>query len=132
VTKIPALATALLALLALAAAACTKETTNNVLPSEPKAVTLAIDGQCRADGARIVCEDNSASTPAGQLAGIAFQLRSSRTGIAVETRSASPSSTPPRETAFAGVAPGLYEVTHQVTGTDGRSVQKIYSGLQVF
>ncbi|HYG63968.1 MAG TPA: hypothetical protein VEL74_15440 [Thermoanaerobaculia bacterium] len=93
---------------------------------------IHLNGQCRvATGRRIVCEDESTTTPADKILGITFQLRDAATGAPVETRSVS-SGVIPREISFSGRAPGSYEVRHTVQARDCTFMATTYSGLEVF
>src|SRR5919106_6593023 len=73
---------------------------NALSPTEPKAEKAAasqceagpylihLSGQCRVAGTRrIVCEDETTTTPKEKVLTVIFQLRSATTGIPMETKS---------------------------------------------
>lgn len=119
--------TALLVLLVLLVLqGCDFSEENNLAPSptEPEVSVYSVDGQARVSGSTIVAEDRSS----GDVAAVRFVLRSSTTGVSVESRSTSIGG----EVTFSGLAPDTYEVEHEVTGTDGSAEVVVYHGLEVF
>ena len=129
----------LLALAALLAGACESNT-----PTEPKAVEVPdvlceagpylihLSGQCRvASSHRIVCEDESTTTPREKVLNVVFQLRNANTGTPVETKSVNPAAIP-REISFSGLPPADYEVRHTVQAKDCSATFTTYAGLNVF
>ncbi|HJX26760.1 MAG TPA: hypothetical protein VJ885_02520 [Thermoanaerobaculia bacterium] len=93
---------------------------------------IHLSGQCRvASSDRIVCEDETITTPVGKVLSITFQLRNAHTGTPVETRSVS-SGVLPRETSFSGLVDGSYEVRHTVQARDCTSSFTTYASLEVF
>src|ERR671919_50672 len=99
---------------------------NALSPTEPKAEKTAagqceagpylihLSGQCRVAGSRrIVCEDETTTTPREKVLAIVFQLRNAATGTPVETKSIDPGALP-REASFSGLALGGYEIRHTV------------------
>jgi hypothetical protein len=117
---------------------------NAVSPTEPKAEKTAagqceagpyllhLSGQCRvASSHRIVCEDETTTTPHEKVLTIVFQLRSATSGTPIETKSIDPGAIP-REASFSGLAPGAYEIRHTVQARDCSSTFTTYAGLDVF
>ena len=114
-------------------------------PTEPEAVKAAPDvlcetgpylihlsGQCRvASSHRIVCEDESTTTPREKVLNVVFQLRNADTGTPVETKSVNPAAIP-REISFSGLAAADYEVRHTVQAKDCSATFTTYAGLDVF
>lgn len=100
-------------------------------PPAPTVTTLA--GTCRALTVtnQVVCEDNSTTQPAGRLRAITFHLRDNN-GLLVETRTASPTSAPPRQVEFTGLNAGTYLVEHVVENSNGDRTSRTYLNLQVF
>lgn len=93
---------------------------------------IHLSGQCRvASNHRIVCEDESSSTPKDKVLNVVFQLRNATTGAPVETRSVNPGALP-REVSFSGLADGSYEVRHTVQARDCSATFTTYAGLEVF
>lgn len=93
---------------------------------------IHLSGQCRTAGShRIVCEDESTTTPGEKVLNVVFQLRNAVTGTPVETKSIQPG-TIPREASFSGIASGEYEVRHTVQARDCSSTFTTYGGLEVF
>ncbi|HKH46372.1 MAG TPA: hypothetical protein VKM72_17060 [Thermoanaerobaculia bacterium] len=93
---------------------------------------IHLSGQCRVAGShRIVCEDETTTTPGEKVLNVVFQLRNAVTGTPVETRSIQPG-TIPREVSFSGIASGEYEVRHTVQARDCSSTFTTYGGLEVF
>jgi len=93
---------------------------------------IHLSGQCRvASSHRIVCEDESTTTPREKVMDVVFQLRNANTGTPAETKSVNPGSIP-REVSFSGIAPGTYEVRHTVQAADCSTTFTTYSGLEVF
>jgi hypothetical protein len=93
---------------------------------------IHLSGQCRVAGShRIVCEDESQTTPGEKVLNVVFQLRNAATGAPVETRSIQPG-TIPREASFSGLPAGEYEVRHTVQARDCSSTFTTYAGLEVF
>lgn len=121
----------LVSVLAAFGAACTEKTTNNYDKLPTQATVVVLEGQCRVDVSRIVCEDRTTTIPTGQLERVSFTLRSATTGIAIETRSVDAAATPPRQTSFVGVASGRYEVTHEAISKDGNRTSVLYGNLVV-
>jgi hypothetical protein len=135
-------ATVLLVLLAISA--LLGQGCEALSPTEPKqeqaSVTqcesgpylIHLSGQCRvASSHRIVCEDESTTTPREKVLTIVFQLRSAATGTPVETRSVNPG-TIPREVSFSGLMTGGYEIRHTVQARDCSATFTTYAGLEVF
>jgi len=129
----------LLAVLALLSQGCNKSS-----PTEPKDTKappslcetgpylIHLSGQCRvASSHRIVCEDESTTTPREKVMNVVFQLRDGDTGTPVETKSIDPGSIP-REISFSGLAPGNYEIRHTVQAADCSATFTTYAGLVVF
>jgi hypothetical protein len=113
-------------------------------PTEPKAEKTAatqceagpylihLSGQCRVAGSRrIVCEDETTTTPREKVLTIVFQLRSATTGTPIETRSIDPGAVP-REVSFSGVTAGSYEIRHTVQARDCATTFTTYAGLDLF
>ena len=114
-------------------------------PTEPEAEKAALDvlcetgpylihlsGQCRvASSHRIVCEDETATTPREKVLNVVFQLRNAETGTPVETKSVNPGAIP-REVSFSGLADGSYEIRHTVQARDCSATFTTYAGLEVF
>ncbi|HEX7186002.1 MAG TPA: hypothetical protein VF756_29525 [Thermoanaerobaculia bacterium] len=101
-------------------------------PCETGPYLIHLSGQCRvASSRRIVCEDETATTPPDKVLSITFQLRNASTGTPVETRSVS-SGAAPREISFSGLANGSYEVRHTAQARDCTSIFTTHSGLEVF
>jgi hypothetical protein len=132
---------AILAALTLAAllGACESTLTE---PSEEKAAPavlcetgpylIHLSGQCRvASNRRIVCEDETTTTPREKVLNVVFQLRNADTGAPVETKSVSPGAIP-REASFSGLASGSYEVRHTVQAKDCAATFTTYASLEVF
>jgi hypothetical protein len=132
---------ALLAAFALATllGACESNT-----PTEPKDLEVPatlcetgpylihLSGQCRvASNRRIVCEDETTTTPREKVLNVVFQLRNADTGAPVETKSISPGAVP-REVSFSGLATGTYEVRHTVQAKDCAATFTTYASLEVF
>jgi hypothetical protein len=116
----------------LALAACyEKKIYEAPTPTDPQVASILLEGQCRVDVGRIVCEDRSQTVPAGELDHVSFTLRNSTTGISLETRSIDPNGTPPRQASFAGLAAGRYEVEHSATAKGGARSSMIYPNLVV-
>jgi hypothetical protein len=93
---------------------------------------IHLSGQCRVAGNhRIVCEDESTTTPGEKVLDVVFQLRNAVTGAPVETKSLSPGPIP-REASFSGLASGEYEVRHTVQARDCSAAFTTYAGLDVF
>lgn len=93
---------------------------------------IHLSGQCRvASSRRIVCEDETTTTPPDKVLSVTFQLRNASTGTPVETRSVS-SGAAPREASFSGLANGSYEVRHTAQARDCTSIFTTYSVLEVF
>lgn len=117
----------------------------NTSPTEPKdddkvqaalcetgPYRIHLSGQCRVAGShRIVCEDESTTTPGEKVLNVVFQLRNAVTGAPVETRSVNPG-TLPREVSFSGIASGDYEVRHTVQARDCSAAFTTYADLEVF
>jgi hypothetical protein len=133
--------TALLAALTLAAllGACESTLTE---PSKEKAAPdtlceagpylIHLSGQCRVAGShRIVCEDETTTTPQDKVLNIVFQLRNATTGAPIETKSINPGVLP-RETSFSGLIDGSYEVRHTVQAKDCTATFTTYADLNVF
>jgi len=118
---------------------------NALTPTEPKAEKTAnttqceagpylihLSGQCRvATTRRIVCEDETTTTPKEKVLTVVFQLRSATAGIPMETKSIDPGAMP-REASFSGLAPGAYEIRHTVQARDCTATFTTYAGLDVF
>jgi hypothetical protein len=118
---------------------------NALSPTEPKAektattqcetgpVLIHLSGQCRVAtaGRRIVCEDETTTTPREKVLTIVFQLRSATAGTPIETRSIDPGAMP-REVSFSGIAIGAYEIRHTVQARDCTTTFTTYAGLDVF
>ena len=113
-------------------------------PTEPKDEKVAdvlcetgpylihLSGQCRVAGShRIVCEDETTTTPRDKVLNIVFQLRNADTGAPVETRSVNPGAIP-REASFSGLANGSYEIRHTVQARDCSTTFTTYASLDVF
>ena len=114
-------------------------------PTEPEAEKAAPDvlcetgpylihlsGQCRVAGShRIVCEDETTTTPREKVLNVVFQLRNAETGAPVETKSVNPGAIP-REVSFSGLAQGAYEIRHTVQARDCSATFTTYAGLDVF
>ena len=138
-TALPTLTVLTVLALALGLAGC------NTSPTEPKAADktpatlcepgpylIHLSGQCRVAGShRIVCEDESTTTPREKVLNIVFQLRNTTTGTPVETKSLNPGALP-REATFSGVAAGLYEIRHTVQAADCSTTFTTYAGLDLF
>ena len=133
-------ATILLVLTALFAQGCDRfssptepeEDRTLVAACEPGPYRIHLSGQCRvASSRRIVCEDESTTTPRDKVLTILFQLRNAVTGTPVESKSISPGSIP-REVSFSGLATGSYEIRHTVQALDCSSTFTTYAGLEVF
>jgi hypothetical protein len=128
-----------LSLLAILGQGCNKSSPTE--PKEPKAppalceagpYLIHLSGQCRVAGShRIVCEDESTTTPREKVLNVVFQLRSAATGTPVETKSLNPGSIP-REVSFSGITPGSYEIRHTVQASDCSATFTTYAGLEVF
>ncbi|HKH44470.1 MAG TPA: hypothetical protein VKM72_07390 [Thermoanaerobaculia bacterium] len=117
----------------------------NASPTEPKEdenaqasvceagpYRIHLSGQCRVAGShRIVCEDESTTTPGEKVLDVVFQLRNAVTGTPMETKSLQPGPIP-REVSFSGIASGEYEVRHTVQARDCSAVFTSYAGLDVF
>jgi hypothetical protein len=131
---------ALLAVLSIAAllGACESTLTE---PKEEKApATLCetgpylihLSGQCRvASSHRIVCEDETTTTPQEKVLNVVFQLRNANTGTPIETKSLNPGVLP-REASFSGLTDGSYEVRHTVQAKDCTATFTTYASLEVF
>jgi len=129
----------------LAALAVLSQGCNKLSPTEPKSTNtppstlcetgpylIHLSGQCRvASSHRIVCEDESTTTPREKVQNVVFQLRDGDTGTPVETKSIDPGSVP-REISFSGLAPGNYEIRHTVQAADCSATFTTYAGLVVF
>lgn len=111
-------------------------------PDEEKAAPAALceagpflihlSGQCRvASSRRIVCEDETTTSPRDKVLNVVFQLRNADTGAPVETKSVNPGSVP-REVSFSGLTSGEYEVRHTVQARDCSATFTTYAGLEVF
>jgi hypothetical protein len=114
-------------------------------PTEPEAEKAAPDvlcetgpylihlsGQCRVAGShRIVCEDETTTTPREKVLNVVFQLRNANTGSPVETKSVNPGAIP-REVSFSGLANGSYEIRHTVQARDCSATFTTYASLEVF
>jgi len=93
---------------------------------------IHLSGQCRVAGShRIVCEDETTTTPREKVLNVVFQLRNADTGTPVETRSVNPGAIP-REVSFSGLANGSYEIRHTVQARDCSATFTTYAGLEVF
>jgi hypothetical protein len=93
---------------------------------------IHLSGQCRVAGShRIVCEDETATTPRDKVLNVVFQLRNADTGTPVETRSINPGAIP-REVSFSGLANGSYEIRHTVQARDCSATFTTYAGLEIF
>jgi hypothetical protein len=93
---------------------------------------IHLSGQCRVAGShRIVCEDETTTTPREKVLNVVFQLRNAETGAPVETKSVNPG-TIPREVSFSGLAQGTYEIRHTVQARDCSATFTTYAGLDVF
>ena len=93
---------------------------------------IHLSGQCRVAGSRrIVCEDESTTTPRDKVLNVIFQLRNANTGAPLETRSLNPG-TLPRETSFSGLTDGAYEIRHTVQAKDCTATFTTYANLEVF
>jgi hypothetical protein len=117
----------------------------NASPTEPKdddkvqaslcetgPYRIHLSGQCRVAGSRrIVCEDESTTTPGEKVLNVVFQLRNAVTGAPVETRSVNPGALP-REVSFSGIASGEYEIRHTVQARDCSAAFTTYADLEVF
>ena len=118
--------------------ACDKES-----PTEPKddvkvvvcetgPYLIHLSGQCRvASSHRIVCEDETTTTPREKVMNVVFQLRNANTGTPMETKSVNPGSIP-REVSFSGIPAGDYEVRHTVQARDCSATFTTYASLDVF
>lgn len=133
-------ATALLALIVIAALLGQGCEASPTEPAEDAATVLCetgpylihLSGQCRvASSHRIVCEDESTTTPREKVLNVVFQLRIATTGAPVETRSVNPGSIP-REVSFSGLTAGSYEIRHTVQARDCGTTFTTYAGLEVF
>ena len=92
----------------------------------------AATAQCRvASSHRIVCEDETTTTPREKVLNVVFQLRNADTGTPVETKSINPGAIP-REVSFSGLANGSYEIRHTVQARDCSATFTTYAGLEVF
>src|SRR5262249_12153805 len=89
-----------LAALSLAILGLLGQSCNKLSPTEPKTTAappsvcetgpylIHLSGQCRvASSHRIVCEDESTTTPREKIRNVVFQLRDADTGTPVETKS---------------------------------------------
>ena len=93
---------------------------------------IHLSGQCRvASSRRIVCEDETTTTPRDKVLNVIFQLRNANTGAPIETRSLNPG-TLPRETSFSGLPDGSYEIRHTVQAKDCTATFTTYADLEVF
>ena len=93
---------------------------------------IHLSGQCRVAGShRIVCEDETTTTPREKVLNVVFQLRNAETGAPVETKSVNPGAIP-REVSFSGLAQGTYEIRHTVQARDCSATFTTYAGLEVF
>ena len=93
---------------------------------------IHLSGQCRvASNRRIVCEDETTTTPREKVLNVVFQLRNADTGAPVETKSISPGAVP-REVSFSGLATGTYEVRPTVPAKDCAATFTTYASLEVF
>ena len=132
------------AVLAVLAAAAFLGACESTTPTQPETVEapdvlcetgpylIHLSGQCRvASSHRIVCEDESTTTPREKVLNVVFQLRIATTGAPVETRSVNPGSIP-REVSFSGLAAGSYEIRHTVQARDCGTTFTTYAGLEVF
>ena len=131
---------ALLAVLSVAAllGACESTLTE---PKEEKAPAnlcetgpylIHLSGQCRvASSHRIVCEDETTTTPQEKVLNVVFQLRNANTGTPIETKSLNPGVLP-REVSFSGLTDGSYEVRHTVQAKDCTATFTTYASLEVF
>jgi hypothetical protein len=109
-----------------------KEETVETARCEPGPYRIHLNGQCRvASSHRIVCEDESTTTPGEKVLDVVFQLRNAVTGAPVETRSVQPGPVP-REVSFSGIASGEYEIRHTVQARDCSAAFTTYAGLDVF
>ncbi|HKH45546.1 MAG TPA: hypothetical protein VKM72_12855 [Thermoanaerobaculia bacterium] len=117
----------------------------NTSPTEPKdddkvqaavcetgPYRIHLNGQCRVAGShRIVCEDESTTTPGEKVLDVVFQLRNAVTGTPVETKSIQPGPIP-REVSFSGITSGKYEIRHTVQARDCSAAFTTYAELDVF
>jgi hypothetical protein len=133
-------ATGLLALIALSTLLGQGCKSSPTEPKQDKAPALCetgpylihLSGQCRVAGnRRVVCEDETTTTPREKVLNVVFQLRNAATGTPVETKSVDPGSIP-REVSFSGLASGSYEIRHTVQAQDCSSTFTTYAGLEVF
>ena len=93
---------------------------------------IHLSGQCRvASSHRIVCEDESTTTPREKVLNVVFQLRNANTGTPIETKSINPGAIP-REVSFSGLTDGSYEVRHTVQAKDCAATFTTYANLEVF
>jgi len=93
---------------------------------------IHLSGQCRvASSHRIVCEDETTTTPREKVLNVVFQLRNANTGTPVETKSVNPGAIP-REVSFSGLANGSYEIRHTVQARDCSATFTTYANLEVF
>jgi hypothetical protein len=93
---------------------------------------IHLSGQCRvASSRRIVCEDETTTTPRDKVLNVIFQLRNADTGAPLETRSLNPG-TLPREISFSGLPDGPYEIRHTVQARDCTATFTTYANLEVF
>ena len=93
---------------------------------------IHLSGQCRvASSRRIVCEDETTTTPRDKVLNVIFQLRNANTGAPIETRSLNPG-TLPREISFTGLPDGAYEIRHTVQARDCTATFTTYANLEVF
>jgi hypothetical protein len=99
---------------------------------ESDPVRIHLSGQCRvASSNRIVCEDETTTTPREKVQNVVFQLRNANTGTPVETKSVNPESVP-REVSFSGLTAGSYEIRHTAQAKDCSTTFTTYAGLEVF
>jgi hypothetical protein len=93
---------------------------------------IHLSGQCRvASSRRIVCEDETTTTPRDKVLNVIFQLRNANTGAPIETRSLNPG-TLPQEISFSGLPDGAYEIRHTVQAKDCTATFTTYANLEVF
>jgi hypothetical protein len=132
------------ALLALLAASALLGACESASPTEPENVQapdvlcetgpylIHLSGQCRvASSHRIVCEDETTTTPREKVLNVVFQLRNADTGTPVETKSINPAALP-REVSFSGLAAANYEVRHTIQAKDCSATFTTYADLDVF
>ncbi|HKH48598.1 MAG TPA: hypothetical protein VKM72_28370 [Thermoanaerobaculia bacterium] len=109
-----------------------KDDVQQVATCETGPYLIHLSGQCRVAGShRIVCEDETTTTPREKVLNVVFQLRNATTGTPVETKSINPGSIP-REVSFSGLTAGSYEIRHTVQARDCSSTFTTYAGFEVF